>query len=336
MSLVWLDSFDSYGNTSATPGPDLARRYAVAETTYFSIVAGRLGGYAVKSVNADYYMETPALTTNSTLIAHFSYRQDYALNNYGIMAMYDAGTQGMTLNLTAAGEIQVCLGGTALATTFGLGITLGVWYFIEFKVVCGAAGSYTLRVNGVSVLTASGVNTQAGTDAYHDRVRILGGPYSNPCTDSLYICDGAGSQNNDLLGDLKVTAIFPSGAGDSAQWTSSGGSNYAMVNENPPDDDASYVEDTVTGHKDLYAYGGLSGLGTINGVQITTDARLTDVGSFSLKTAAKTGGTESDDAGQAVTLTTWDAFRRIMETDPSGAAWSQSSVNASQFGVVVG
>ena len=79
-----MDGFEGYGNTSTNPGALLARRYAVGETPYFSIVAGRIGGFAVKSVSGGYYLQTPALTTNSTMIVSFGYKTDYAINNYGI------------------------------------------------------------------------------------------------------------------------------------------------------------------------------------------------------------------------------------------------------------
>ena len=190
-----------------------------------------------------------------------------------------------------------------------------MWKFIECKVVCGTSGSYVVRVAGVTVLSGTG-NTKAGTHAYHDHFDI-GAAFGGLTTfDDLYALDGTGPVNNDFLGDLKVVAIFPNAAGDSTQWTPSSGNNYAAVNENPPDADSSYVENATTGHKDLYNYGDLSGLSTIYGVQISTEARLTDVGSLTLKTSAKTSGTESDDAGQTVATQTWLDYRRIHGEGP--------------------
>ena len=92
------------------PQRRLARRYSVGDTQYFSIVAGRLGGYAVKSVNGAYYLQTPALTTSGTMIVSFGYRTDYAIQAYGVCVLYDGDTQGVTLNLTANGELQVLCG----------------------------------------------------------------------------------------------------------------------------------------------------------------------------------------------------------------------------------
>ena len=107
MSLVWMDGFEGYGTRATNPSVQLARRYAVGDTQYFSIVAGRTGGYAVKSVNGSYYFQTPALTTNGTMIVSFGYRTDYAIQSYNICFLFDGDTQGMGLALTAGGDIQV-------------------------------------------------------------------------------------------------------------------------------------------------------------------------------------------------------------------------------------
>ena len=337
MSLVWMDGFEGYGTGATNPSVQLARRYAVGDTQYFSIVAGRTGGYAVKSVNGSYYFQTPALTTNGTMIVSFGYRTDYAIQSYNICFLFDGDTQGMGLALTAGGDIQVCRGGAVLATTTGLACVTNTWYFIEFKVVCGSAGSYELRVNGNTVLSATGVNTQAGSHAYHDRVRFMGGPYCNPCTDDFYVCDGAGSVNNDFLGNNKIVGVLPDANGDASQWTGSGsGDHYTEVNENPPDDDTTYVEDATSGDKELWGYAALSNLGVIRGIQISTEARVTDVQPLTLKTVAKSAGTESADAGQVVSTTPYGTYLRLMETDHSGNPWTMASVNGTQFGVEVG
>ena len=107
------------------------------------------------------------------------------------------------------------------------------------------------------------------------------------------------------------------------------------MNVDPPSDDTTYVQDSVSGDKELWDYASLSGISTVQGIQISTDARLTDVGSLGLKTLAKSAGTESDDAGQAVANTAYSTFMRIMATDPSGNPWTETTLNAAQFGVGV-
>jgi hypothetical protein len=86
----------------------------------------------------------------------------------------------------------------------------------------------------------------------------------------------------------------------------------------------------------LWGYAALSNLGVIRGIQISTEARVTDVQPLTLKTVAKSAGTESADAGQVVSTTPYGTYLRLMETDHSGNPWTMASVNGTQFGVEVG
>ncbi len=220
MSLVWMDGFEGYGNGDTNPSVQFARRYAVADTTDFLIVAGRTGGYAVKSVSGSYYFQTPALTTNSTMIVSFGYRTDYAVNSYGICALYDGATQGVTLNLTAAGQPQVVCGSTVLATTSALGIAVGVWCFIELKVVCGPSGSFEPAVlRGATVATPPASIRRPVRTPITIASAYSGGPYANPCTDDFFVFDGAGTVNNNFLGNNKIVAMLPDADGDATNWS---------------------------------------------------------------------------------------------------------------------
>ena len=61
-----------------------------------------------------------------------------------------------------------------------------------------------------------------------------------------------------------------------------------------------------------------------------------DVQPLTLKTVAKSAGTDSADAGQVVSTTPYGMYLRLMETDHSGNPWTMASVNGTQFGVEVG
>jgi hypothetical protein len=337
MAIVWVDGFESYG-ASGDPNPLLARRYANVGGAYanWSVIAGRAGGHALAANSVGSELWTPSLTTNSTLIVAFAFLLPTPPSGAQIMAIYDGQTVGILLEQTAAGELTLRYPGAGVATTSGLGLCANVWWFVELKVVCGSAGSYELRVNGATALSASGINTQVGYDAYYNCVALWGCAGATPHFDDLVIMDGTGGVNNDFLGDCAIVAMLPAGAGDVTQWTPSSGANYACVNENPPDDNASYVQASASGAKDLYAYSGVTSGGVIHGIQISTDARSSDLSGPILKTLAKSGGVESDDAGQTVPNADYLTLMRVMQTDPSGNPWTQASLNAAQFGVGVG
>lgn len=245
----------------------------------------------------------------------------------------------MNWRITSAGELAVYKGGSSIATTSGLNIIAGAWYYIEFKVVTGTTGTYELRVDGVNVLSSGSYNTKT-TNNYHTTFRLTGWESSSygPVFDDLYCLDGSTGLDTDFLGNMRVVTIRPDGAGGSTQWTPDTGSNYARVNEEVCGDDSNYVEDSTTGHEDLYDYAALTGIvGDIKGVMVCTDCRCTDATSFTLKTACNSGGTESDDAGQAISSTTFVTKKRVIEKDPhTTAAWDIAGINAAQFGILVG
>jgi len=263
------------------------------------------------------------------------------LQNTKIIGLYDGTQQGMNVRLTSAGELAVYRDNTSLATTSGLGLAINTWYYIEFKVVCNdTTGSYELRVDGTSKLSASGIDTKAGSHAYHN-IFQMPGPSSGACRfDDLYILDGSGSANNDFLGKRRVVGLFPaSDVGGYQEFTcSSGSDHYALVDENPVNDDTDYVESSTTGHKDLWNHSALSGTGTsIAGIQINTMAKESDATSMTLNTLIKSGATEDAGTGEVIASASYKVLRRISETDPAtGVAWTVSGLNAAQFGVNVG
>jgi len=240
------------------------------------------------------------------------------------------------------GDLGVYRGATQLGVTSGLGLVLNTWYWIEFKVLCnGTTGTYEVRVGGVNKLSGTGANTKAGSNNFHNVVQFVVGPATGRCRyDDIYILDGSGSANNDFLGNRKVVALFPNAdVGGYTDFTcSSGSTHYALVDENPVNDDTDYVEDGTSGHKDLWDYPSLTGTGsTVNGLEVHTMAKETDAQSMTLNTLIKSGATEDAGTGEVVGAMSYRSVRRISETDPdTGVAWTTTGVNAAQFGIKVG
>ena len=153
--------------------------------------------------------------------------------------------------------------------------------------------------------------------------------------DDLYFLDATGSVNNDFLGNMRVSTLRPNASGDITQFTPDSGSNYARVNESQYDT-TSYVQTTVSTNEDLYNYDDLSVIATnIKGIQISTVAELTDANSYSLYTHCKSNGTDNSDTGQGLTANSYTLKTRMLEGDPgnANAAWTQTTVNAAQFGI---
>jgi len=347
--LLWIEGFDNFGTSNgAAPSPVgvVARKYPlVGYENLMDVEAGRLGGHALQLVyDSTCYLSPGPLTINATMIVGCALKWGaWVANTNRFLAFYDGTTLGMNLHITAAGEIAIYLGTSLIATTSGAGIATGAWFYVEFKVVCNASGSYELRINGVNKLSNGSVNTKAGTHDYHTTFRLTGTSTTDAQDahfDDLFCLDGSGAFNNTFLGNMRVVTMRPDEAGASTQFTPDSGDNYARVNEVVCGDDTNYVEDATSGHKDLYGYAALAGISpaaAIKGIQINTDCRETDATSFSLITVCKSGATESDDAAQAIGSTNYVTRKRILETDPdTAAAWTKDSLDVVQCGIKVG
>jgi hypothetical protein len=345
MALLWVEGCENFGTTidaAPTPAGVVMRKYAGTPSEAVMLIkSGRLGGLSLRCHSTGSYMQPANLTTNATMILGVAlYIEVIGNGNHQAIAFYDETTLGINIRIKTDGEIKLLRGSTLLATTSGLGLTTAAWYYIELKVLCNTTvGTYELKVDGITVLSATGANTQAGGHAYHTTFRL--GQYDAQGGierfDDIYCLDGSGSVNNDFLGNKRVATIRPNEAGDSAQFTPSAGNNYECVDEVVSDDNTTYVEDSVSGEKDLYGYGAVEASGLISGVMICTDCRETDASSFTLKTLCKSGNVESEDAGQAVGSIDFVTKKRIVENNPNtDSVWTAAALNVAQFGAKVG
>lgn len=342
MALLHIEGFGSFGtSTGSAPSPTnvVARKYIMNNEAAMTIYAGRLGGYALQlKATGTVCSITFTTSTDATLVVGLAMISVTGMVTNGtFLSLYDGGTLGMSLRYGVNGSIYAYRGSTYLKSSAAGVLSNGQWQYLEFKVVCGASGSYEVRVGGVNVLSDSGVNTKAGTHNYHDSVVLNGSSVTigSWAVDDLYILDGSGSSRTDFLGNTRVTTIRPeSPAGSSSQFTPSAGDNYACVDEAIANDDTDYVEDSTAGHKDLYNYPSPGVGGTIYGVQVNTDCRETDATSYSIETLCLSDVTESADTAQAISTTSYVTRRRILAQDPHGPAeWSNTSIGAAQFGV---
>lgn len=217
-------------------------------------------------------------------------------------------------------------------------LSTSTFYYIELKAkIDNSTGSYTLKIDGSTELTASGIDTQASGNASADRLRIAVGNNSfNSNWDDLYLLDDSGSAPlNDFLGDVRCTSLLPNGAGNYTQWTPSTGSNFQVVDETAPNDDTDYNSDSTVGHKDTYTFQDLTGTGTVYAVQSHLWARKDDAGTRQIAPLLRSGG--SDNTGTTVSLSTSYAYyNQIYETNPiTAAVWTVSDVNGLEAGAVV-
>ncbi len=338
MALLWIEGFEGFGTTiSAAPAPTgiVNRKYPfVSDEASMRIQAGRVSDCSIEFGLTGIYMRSPLLTTDATMCVGLAIKVSAFPSAYeSFLDFKDGFTQGMNVAINNDGTLVVSRGSTVL-TVSASPLIIDQWHYVEFKTTChNSTGSYELLVDEVSWLSDSGIDTQAGSNAYHDAFELGGIAGLNIYFDDLYCLDATGSVNNDFLGNVKVVAIRPDGAGGSTDWTPNAGANYAAVNEEELDSDATYVETSTTTDKDLYDYGPLSA-SSIKGVQLVTEVRVTDASSYDLNALIKSGATEDEGTPATVVSTSYVTHVRIAETNPDTSnLWTPSEVNAAQFGV---
>jgi hypothetical protein len=260
-----------------------------------------------------------------------------------IVALLDGATTQCDLRVNSNGTLSVTRNGTALTGgTSTTALSTGAYYYIEWKVTIAdaiSAGSCKVRVNGVDAITvATGQDLQASTNAFASvfRFGVIGNTSAFLNFDDLYVCDQSGTTNNDFLGDCRVDTQFPNGDGATTNFVaSSGTTHYTLVDETAPNT-TDYVDSATVGDRDLYEFTNLTPLSasTVYGVQVNTAALKDDAGSRSIAVTARSGATNVDGATLALS-TSQLYFSSIFEADSAAAAWTQSSVDAAQFGIKV-
>lgn len=335
--LLLIEGFDTYHTSvDVSLWANLQKRWALsAWSTYYKGKTGRWAGLSLECVDKDIYIHSKTLPTSSaTVIVGFNAKWTSLGNSYAwVLCFYGNTAAGPRLCLTSGGELQIRdQYGTLIGTTTGANIQANVWSHIEVKMICGAAGSAVVRVNGITKLTTGTFDSRIASETLYRHLNFQGTP--TVYFDDIYCCDGSGSLNNDFLGVKQVVAIMPNAAGDSTQWTPSAGDNYATLDERPPSE-ADYVQTDTPNNLDLYNFEALSSLtGGVVGVQLNVLVKSTVDGfPWTVKFPFK-GTAQSDGDDVVVTSGTSTYMSRLLETNPdTGNPWELSEINAAQFGL---
>jgi hypothetical protein len=339
MGLVFADSFDHYSQ------PYIQSKW----TSVFNFNTANQGlqldnshqrtGIQCGAFTGNGAFKTIKNMTTVTVGAAFNWNQ-YG----GGVALAHVGTNQVLWQIQSDGTIAVFSGphglnpGVLLGQTSPLvAITLGRYYYIEFQAVINQAnGAVIVRINGQVVLNLSSVNTSPNGDNVVDVVQIVGpGGTSFVYVDDLYVTDDSGSSNQSFLGDVQIGLIMPASPGDYSQWTPVPGStNYLMVNEIPPDGDATYVDATVPSLIDSYFFQTVQLGLVILAIQTNIMARKDDVGNRALSLITRFGGANSlaDSTGRFVNETYIDYLNQQDVNPLTTLQWTPATLNAAQFG----
>jgi hypothetical protein len=306
------------------------------------VSGGRRSTNALQLSNGKSY--TKVLDNQATWTVGFSFKllAGYPFSTGPLVSFLDGSSLQMELKMDTTGHLLLSRNGTFLVVSTNV-ISIGAENYIEFKTtIHPSAGTYEVRVNGSSVgwiPPATGQNTRATANSFANTLQLgnfTESSSTNPL-DDLYLCDGTGAINNSFLGDMRVDAVLPSGAGSNTGMTPSAGSNFQCVDDaTTANDDTDYVESSVVTTKDTYAYTDITHTpATIAGVQINMVAKKDDAGARSICSVTRSGGADTD--GSAIPLSTsYVDNLQIVELDPNGSiAWTKTNLNAAEFGMKV-
>jgi len=290
----------------------------------------------------------------TTAILGFAYDPDTIPSNDGpapggggqIMSFTDgpAGSSQMTLCINSVGQLFVRSGnsGTILGTSTRA-LAAGVYRFIQVKATFhSSTGSVTVKVDGVTWLSLTGLNLGPSGNNYatgfalghYQAISQNTGLHYKCYIDDVHLLDTNGSVNNDFIGDYACKTKMPNGNGTQNDYTRGGtdsGANWSQINETPPDDDTKYLVDSTVSHENRSTFASVTA-NTIAGVVQKIRARKDDGGTRSIRAVAKHSGTEVDNGSDIALASNYQTFPIPWETDPSGSPWTQTSVNATEFG----
>jgi hypothetical protein len=367
MGLLFIDGFDHYATSDMTSkwsskaGSNLSIVSGAAKTGSYGLqaVADSSGanvgslvlnlpssgtqffcGFALKIVT----LPTTANTTQTTLVA-------FAENS-------GAANLSLKVVLESTGKLRFVQGGSGSGTLLtdnwtGTTLTTGTWYYVEVKVKWAsstAAADCEIRVDygsGPTVVNqiAASQNTTYGGQSGYSYFAISEYSATNHWVanstcfymDDLYVLDTNGSVNTGYLGNCKVETLTPAGAGASAQWTrSTGTNNYANVNEIPDDGDTTYNYTTGTNNRDSFTFSSLSSVPqAIYGVQAAAMERI-DASETTRNTllSLRISGSYYDSGNSGNLTSAYIGYRKIWETNPAtSSSWNSTVVNALEAGI---
>lgn len=229
MADIFWDGFDKYGPLNGAPvNSTMNSEWTSVPSSSALFVAGRFTNSLALQISATFSNANRTLPANyARLIGGIAMNSSLAANSGIIFG--DAGTNQCAIGFNTAGKLvlwQGGLGGTQIAITT-TSITANTWHYIEWDLSFSSSGSYTVYLDGVSVLSGTG-NLKSSSNSYANQVYLTGNTIA---FDDMYVFDSTGSVNNAVRGDSRVETLFPN-ADASVAFTPSQGAIGAYYNLN--------------------------------------------------------------------------------------------------------
>lgn len=345
MALIFCDGFDHYGTdeTNMTDGAYAEVDGSSSEWT-LSSTNPRTGTYSMRrgtSTTAKLVRRVlgGAKTTVGQAIGLYMSQLPIANDGYVIYDFRDAANvPQISIGVQSTGTIVVKRGyinsGTTLYTTPSPAVVAEAYQHVEtWAYFHQTLGTVEVRVNGVTVVSLSNIDTVATSNVECSQVALccntnktVGGTTTDVISDvdDYFCCDDSGSYNNDFVGDRRVLTLMPNADTAQADWSlSTGVDGYALIDDVAPDDDSTYIYTGAPGSPGPVSEFDLDdlpgGVASISGVVVVNRSRKTDAGIANLQLGVVSGSSEAIGSDRAITEA-YTYYHDVVETDPDTAA----------------
>lgn len=354
MALLYMDGFEHYTSatdmaigqylsTSANPCRWSASNALLNTTTFRTTQPG--GTSKSLQMPGNTYFSCLKIPISTNLFAGFNFRVDSFPTSVGFFfftttADTRAATTGVQIYYNTDGSITCSRlnNGGILFTTLPNTIIANTWYYIELNVVFSLTGSIELKIEGLTVGSATGVDTKGGiAGAGYTYITYAGGfGGSTHFFDDIYVCDNTGTTNNTNLGPMNVYTLFPAAAGTTTTLTPVGAANnWDCVNETNVDNNTTYVQTSTAAEIDYYNVSNLPVTPTsVYGVNVGSMSCKGNYGSRYVRNKVKLGASIVNGAtSDQLVYLNYRKMEDLLETKPGGGAWTAADVDAVEIGI---
>jgi len=331
MALLYMEGFDHYGDVA-----DVNRFWSAQNDANVTLATGRTSGKALEigAVSRRQYLNFPLTVT---IVVGFACK--YAAGGTNPISIREIagfmanGSDQLDIILNTTGTLGIRRGSTVLGTSTATMSTS--WSYVEVKVLFSqTVGTIDMQINGASEISDTSLDTMQTTIVGATSFYIDGDGAADPTFDDIYILDTTGSDNTDFLGDVTVETLYPTGAGNSTDWSPSAGANWENVDDGAsPDDDSTYNSETTAADHDSYVMGDISqNVDTVFGVSVINHCRKEEAGFREVACMFREGGGDIFGTAQAMS-TDFRYQAEIFENDQGGSDWTETTVNAMEAGI---
>lgn len=247
----------------------------------------------------------------------------------------DGNVCHLALSLDGSNHIIVKRGsgGTTIGTpSTYTWVGFNAWVHVEIvtTIADSTGGSFEIKIDGVTRLNITGVDTRnGGTLGKIDQISFSGTSGMN-ATD-LIITDGGG-----FVGDLRVLYRAAASAGPDSAATASSGTLLSCVDEVISNGDTDYVfqdDSSLPKTVDFGVTALPSNVIAVKAVIPVVYIKKDDAGTNTGRLVTISGATTSDGGVDEVVVSAYTSHRRVLMTDPNTSSpWTISNANALKVG----